>query len=83
MRIGIHQLLQARCVAQDHVVGQQHRTGLAADQRPGLVDSVTQAQRILLLNPGHVHLVAERVDFLQDLEQVSPAALAQVELQLQ
>src|SRR5258708_17962323 len=82
MGVCVDQLLQAGNVAEYHVVRQDYSTGFVAYQRMGLVDRVTQPQRFFLLDPRHMHAIAQSVDLLHDLEELGFVALPEIELEL-
>ena len=70
----VHQLFQARDLGVDHVIGQQHREGLVADQFARGQHGMAEAERFLLTHVGDVDHVG---NLAYDLEQIGFAALLQ------
>src|SRR5207245_416275 len=81
--IRLDQLSETRLGAEDDVVGQKGGARLVAYQPASGPDRVPQPARLTLLDVRDVDLVGNRVDRGQNAQQVVPAALAQVVLELQ
>jgi len=81
--VGVDELLEHGAVlAEQNVIGQEHRAGLALDQAACRPDGVTQAPRLLLLDVCDHRAIAQLVDLGQDLEEVALVALGEVMLEL-
>ena len=66
--VGVDQLADARPVADDHVVGQDHRERLVADQVLGHQHRVAEAELLLLADVGDLGEVADRPDLAEHLD---------------
>ena len=80
MLIGFHHLLQAGLFSGDHIIGQENREGLIADQTAGTPDGMAQTKRAVLPQIGNgpgIH-----VGFLEDFKEFLFARLTQGVLKL-
>ena len=66
--VGVDQLADARPVADDHVVGQDHRERLVADQVLGHEHRVAQPELFLLADVRHLGQVADRPHLAEHLD---------------
>ena len=72
-------LLQARLLGGDHVIGQDHRKGLVADQVARAPDRVAEAHRLMLPDIGDG--TRRHVGRLEHVEQLVLAVLGQARFQ--
>ena len=66
--VGVDQLADARSVPDDHVVGQDHRERLVADEVLGHEHRVPEAELLLLADVGHLGEVADCADLAEHLD---------------